>query len=165
MPNYVHRTNKQYLTSVSPASLPESEANYIQDPDMSAVVGEPSKYWTITGDVVSLKSAGEQAAVDVALDAQKTQQDRDTVIATPENTDALGVEIRALIQLMNKRDNYLTTRIIELQDRVQAMCDSAGSVANMKGDGLAVSISPTNTRARANAVQDYKDDTAAGVND
>ena len=165
MPNYVHRTNKQYLTSTSPASLPESEANYIQDPDMSAVTGQPSKYWTITGDDVTLKSPAEQAVVDAALDAQKTQADRDTVIATPDNPDALGVEIRALIQLMNKRDNYLTNRIIELQNRVQAMCDSSGAVANMKADGLAVSISATNTRDRADAVQDYKDDTAAGVND
>ena len=165
MPNYVHRTNKQYLVSVSPASLPEPEANYIQDPDLSAVAGEPSKYWTITGDIVTLKSPAEQAIVDAALDAQKTQEDRDTVIAAPDNPDALGVEIRALIQLQNKRDNYLTNRIIELQDRVQAMCDSTGAAANIRTAGLTVPISATNTRTRVEAIQDYKDDTSAGVND
>ena len=68
MPNYVHRTNKQYLTSTSPASLPESEANYIQDPDMSAVAGEPSKYWIITGDVITLMDQAAQDAVDAAED-------------------------------------------------------------------------------------------------
>ena len=68
MPNYVHRTNKQYLTSTSPASLPESEANYIQDPDMSAVVGEPSKYWIITGDNVTLMDQAARDAVDAAAE-------------------------------------------------------------------------------------------------
>lgn len=165
MPSYLHRTTKQYQTSVGQSDLLEPIANYIEEPDMSAVAGEPSKYWTITGDDVTLKSSAEQAVVDAALDAQKTQADRDEVIATPDNTDALGTQIRALIQLTNKRDNYLTNRIIELQNRVQAMCDSSGAVANMKADGLAVSISATNTRDRADAVQDYKDDTAAGVND
>ena len=163
MANVLNRSTKQYLTSVSTPDYPVGA--WIINPDMSAVVGEPSKYWTITGDDVTLKSPAEQAVVDAALDAQKTQADRGEVIATPDNTDALGTQIRALIQLTNKRDNYLTNRIIELQNRVQAMCDSSGAVANMKADGLAVSISATNTRDRADAVQDYKDDTASGVND
>jgi hypothetical protein len=42
MGDYVHRTTKQYLKSVSPNSLPEPLVNYIEDPDLSNVVGVPS---------------------------------------------------------------------------------------------------------------------------
>jgi len=165
MANLLHRTTKQYLVSTDPNGLPEPIANYIEEPDLSAVAGQPNKYWTITGDVVTLMSQAEQDAVDADIEAAKVLSDRATVVATPDNPNALGVEIRALIQLLNKRDNYLTNRVIELQDRVQAMCDSSGAASNIRTAGLAVSISATNTRSRSDAVQDYKDDTNAGVND
>jgi len=67
MPNYLHRTTKQYLISVSPISLAEPVANYIFMPDLSAVIGQPSKYWTITGDIITLMSQVERDAVDAAL--------------------------------------------------------------------------------------------------
>ena len=66
MGHYVHRTTKQELKSVSPSSLAEPLANYISDPDLSAVAGEPSKYWTITGDVITLKSQPDQDIIDFA---------------------------------------------------------------------------------------------------
>lgn len=67
MPNYLHRTTKQYLPSTSPNNLPEPRENYIRDPDLSGVVGVSSTYWTITGDVVSEMSPAEKSAVDQAL--------------------------------------------------------------------------------------------------
>jgi len=67
MPNYLHRTTMQHLVSVSTISLAEPEANYILMPDLSAVTGQPSKYWTITGDVITLKSQAERDAVDTSL--------------------------------------------------------------------------------------------------
>jgi len=84
-------------------------------------------------------------------------------IANEVNGD--GVRVRALIELLNKRDNYLTNRVLELQARVQAMLSSTGGVANMRTDGLAVSISETATRTKADAVQDYRDDIDAGNQD
>ena len=66
MPNYLHRTSKEYLLSVSPSSLPEPVANYIIAPILSAVVGYPSKYWIITGDDVTLMDQAARDAVDVA---------------------------------------------------------------------------------------------------
>lgn len=66
MPNWVHRTVIDYLVSVPAADLPEPVANYIQDPDLAAVAGQPIKYWKINGDLVELMTAGEQAAVDAA---------------------------------------------------------------------------------------------------
>ena len=60
---------------------------------------------------------------------------------------------------------YLVNRIIELQDRVQAMLDSTGAVANMRTDGLAVSISAAANRPLVDAITDYKADVNSGVAD
>ena len=76
MPNYLHRTDgsttpytKTYIRSIPPNELPEAEANYIQDPDLSAVAGQPSKYWTISGDTVSLANVGTRNARDADIAA------------------------------------------------------------------------------------------------
>ena len=66
MGNYLHRTTKQYLQSWSPNDLPEPLANYIEEPDLSGVVGVSSQYWVITGDVITEMSQGEKDAVDAA---------------------------------------------------------------------------------------------------
>lgn len=67
MGDYVHRTTKSYLRSVSPNALPEPLANYIEEPDLSNVVGIPSMYWIIDGDTISEMSQGEKDAVDAAI--------------------------------------------------------------------------------------------------
>jgi len=166
MANYLHRTTKELLNSVSPNDLPEPEANYVVNPDLSAVTGEPNRYWKITGDVVTLMDAGEQAAVDSAISSAETLDRRNDAEAEPDITqDFENVRVRALIELLNKRDNYLTNRIIELQNRVQAMLDSSGNVANMRTAGLGVGISATTTRTKADAITDYKNDINAGNQD
>ena len=67
MANWLHRTTKQELRSVSSASLPEPQANYIENPDLSAVVGWPNRYWLVTGDVVSLVDQATRDSIDAAL--------------------------------------------------------------------------------------------------
>ena len=64
MPDFLHRTTKQLLKSIAAADLPEAIGNYIQSPDLSAVVGFDSKYWDISGDVISLKDQAGRDAVD-----------------------------------------------------------------------------------------------------
>jgi hypothetical protein len=66
MPNWLHRTTKILLRSVALVDLPEAEANYILQPDLTAVAGFPSQYWVITGDVITLMSESERDAVDAA---------------------------------------------------------------------------------------------------
>ena len=67
MPAWLHRTNKTVLRSVASADLPEAIANYIEEPDLSAVAGQPVKYWLITGDAVSLVDAATRSSIDAAL--------------------------------------------------------------------------------------------------
>ena len=100
MANFLHRTTKQYLLSTSPASLPESEANYIEDPDMSAVAGQPSKYWVITGDTVSL---ADQATRD-AIDAAELEASRDAAAAQLDQTEDV---LRAFMLLVIDELNIL----------------------------------------------------------
>jgi hypothetical protein len=64
MSDVVHRTTKQYLKSANTPDYPVE--TWIINPDLSAVEGFPSKYWIITGDVVTLMSQAERDAVDAA---------------------------------------------------------------------------------------------------
>ena len=69
MPNWIHRTTKQVLKSVAAADLIEPAGAYIEEPDLAAVAGQPTKYWVISGDVVSLVDGTTQAAIDAAEQA------------------------------------------------------------------------------------------------
>lgn len=100
MPNYLHRTTKQYLQSISPASLPEPVENYIFMPDLSAVEGVPNRYWKITGDVVSEMTQEEKATVD----AQILNDTRDAIIAEIDNLEAI---MRALTKILISEINIL----------------------------------------------------------
>ena len=102
MGNFLHRTTKQFHRSVPPTELPDLPlTNYISQPDLSAVTGQPSKYWTITGDVVTLMSAGEQATVDAAEASARRDQQVDKAI------DDLESNLRQIVKLMLSEINIL----------------------------------------------------------
>ncbi len=65
MSNVLNRTTKEYRESANEPDFPQ--ANWIWNPDLSAVSGFDSRYWTITGDVVTLMTLAERNAVDAAL--------------------------------------------------------------------------------------------------
>ncbi len=60
MASVLNRTTKQYIASAHTPDYPV--ADWIHNPDMSAVSGVPSMYWKITGDTVSEMSAAEKDA-------------------------------------------------------------------------------------------------------
>lgn len=62
MANVLNRITKEYRTSVNTPDFPESL--WIINPDISAVVGFPTKYWTIAGNIVSLQSPAQQLVTD-----------------------------------------------------------------------------------------------------
>ena len=65
MANVLNRTTKQHLTSVNTPEYPVAE--WIINPDLSAVRGQPAKYWEISGDSVSLMDQASRDAVDAEL--------------------------------------------------------------------------------------------------
>ena len=117
MGNYLHRTTKQYFQSISPAGFSEPLANYISMPDMSAVVGVPSKYLVITGDIVSEMSQEEKDAVDAAALIDR----RDSAVATM--IDNLEGDLRQLVRLMISEINILRAQH-DLPDRTMAQFKS-----------------------------------------
>lgn len=64
MASALNRTTKQFYGSVNTPDF--SVDIWIINPDMTPVAGFPSKYWIITGDVVSLMTQGQRDAVDDA---------------------------------------------------------------------------------------------------
>ena len=163
MANVLNKTADpaDYRTSVNDPEYPT--VDWFHNPDLSAVVGVPRQYWArpLT-DPVTEMTQGEKDAVDAADAAARVTRNRADAVAAPDNTEqAIGWETRALIELLNKRDNFLTTRIIELQDALIAMKASSGNVAALR-DAIPASYLGTSTRPRADAVQDYKDDINSG---
>jgi len=155
MASALNRTTKEFRLSVNTPDYPVGD--WIINPDMSAIIGFAPIYWIITGDVVTLQDAAARAATDAVLAALRlltTQVESQAPLAI--GPDEIGMRLRAVVELFNKRDNFNTTRIVELQNRVQAMLDSTGNADAMRTDGLAVSISATNTRTRPAAVADFK---------
>lgn len=74
MADVVHRTTKQHLRSVNTPDYPE--ADWIRNPDLSAVAGQPAKYWTISGDTIALMSQSDRDAVDAAEAQAATDADK-----------------------------------------------------------------------------------------
>lgn len=74
MANVLNRTTKEYLTSVNTPDFPEHI--WIINPDVSAVIQAPTKYWIVTGDSVSLMNQSQRNAVD-------DQELLDSVTASP----------------------------------------------------------------------------------
>lgn len=79
MANVLNRTTKEYLTSVNTPDYPVSA--WIINPDISSVIGWPTRYWEITGDTVGLMDSTEREAVDDAVFTgdQMTQAEVDNV--------------------------------------------------------------------------------------
>lgn len=165
MADVIHRTTLEFRRSVSTPDFPEP--TWKHNPNMSGVDGVEQKYWkappTWVGDVGPLEmTAPEKAVVDAAeLAASKVGARSDSVANVDVVGDAVGVELRAIIEVFNKRDNYLVNRIAELQQALDAVKASSGAAQNIR-DAIPANWLATNTRPRPDAVQDYKDEINAG---
>lgn len=62
MANVLNRITKEFRGSVNTPDFPASQ--WIINPDLSAVIAFPTKYWTITGDVVTLQSQAQRDVTD-----------------------------------------------------------------------------------------------------
>ena len=65
MATVLNRTTKQLIPSANTPDYPV--ADWIINPDLSAVEGFASVYWVITGDIVTLMTQGERDAVDAEI--------------------------------------------------------------------------------------------------
>jgi len=107
-----------------------------------------------------------QVAIDAvtqpAIDTQNTEDFRTKAKNAADQTrDHAGMSARAIIETLNKRDNYLVNRIMELQTAMDDMKASTGGIANLRAV-IPATFMPTDTRPRADAVQAYKDEIDSG---
>jgi hypothetical protein len=135
----LNRTTKVYLSSANTPDYPESD--WIRNPDMSAVTGWPSKYWIITGDVVSLMDAQQRALVDEA-EAAAT---RDLVVTQIDNIEDL---LRAVVLMTLDELNGHALKINAILDAV----DAATSLSDLKTRVGTITDYPQRTPQQARTV-------------
>ena len=118
MASVLNRTTKEFRASANTPDFPV--ADWIINPDLAAVAGQPIKYWIITGDVVSLASAGEQATIDAAEAAATEAAEKD---AAKTQVDVERV-VRALVEMLPGEFNILRTEHA-FADRTVAQLNAA----------------------------------------
>lgn len=119
MASVLNRTTKAFITSANTPDYPT--ADWIINPDLSAVAGFDSKYWTISGDTVSLLDQAGRDAVDAAL----LSAQRDTIAAVMDAVEDYG---RAFALVVLDEINLHATRITAILNAV----DGASSLTNLK---------------------------------
>lgn len=92
MPDYLRISDLRMFHSVPSRQLPEPVENFLREPDLSAVEGQPTKYWEISGRAVTLMDA---AARDVVDTDEKERQDT----AMVDELD--NVVVRELLEKIN----------------------------------------------------------------
>ena len=113
---WVNRTTRKFIQQTSSGEMerlfpgevlhdsqgePTSNANWIHAPNLSAVVGQPTKYWIITGDNIRLMSKVERDAVDAAIRGAE----RDSAISG--EIDRLEGVLRQVVKLTVRELNIL----------------------------------------------------------
>lgn len=132
MATVLNRSTKQLISSANTPDYPA--ADWIVEPDLSAVVGWPSKYWIITGDTVSLMDAGARASLDAAeLDAE-----RDAIAAAIDQVESYA---RAFVLMLLDEMNAHATAVSAILDAA----DAATSLADFKNRMGQISALPQRT--------------------
>lgn len=135
MADVLNRSTKQYLASVNTPEYPVQD--WIVNPNMTAVIGLPAKYWKITGDVVSAMTQGEKDAVD----GVNSGAARDALSAKLDNVEDI---LRAFALVVLDELNAHSTRI----NAVLTAIDNGATLANIKTSVLAITDIPTRNIAQ-----------------
>jgi len=135
MAHVLKRTTKEYRTSVNDPDF--SVVDWIINPDVSAVAGQPTKYWLINGDVVTLM---DQSARDV-IDATELEAQKDSV---SDEFDATMTVLRAFGEVIVDEFNLRADKINAILDAV----DGATSLATFKTAVGAINDYPQRTLAQ-----------------
>ena len=139
---WLHRTDKRLLPRVSPSDmklrfpsevfidadgLAQSNANWISNPDLSAVVGFAPKYFKIVGDVVSLLTLAERDAVDADDAAVLLTNDRTrnkTLYDTEFVLKALALVMMDEVNILRQQHALPDRTIAQLRTAIRTKIDS-----------------------------------------
>jgi hypothetical protein len=134
MADVLNRSTFLLLRSVNTADY--SPVDWVINPDLTAVVGWPSRYWTLVADAVGLMTPAERAAVDGAELAAA----RDAVASSL--TDVENID-RALLRILMDELNSHTARI----NAILTAIDNASSLANLRSAVVGIADLPVRTDA------------------
>lgn len=135
MADVLNRIDKRLLRSVNTSEFPTAE--WIINPDLSGVAGQPEKYWIITGDAVSLMDQATRDAVDATEAANALANDR---AANKARLDQERV-LRAFALLLLDELNLHAARITAILDAI----DGASNLAGVKTAVAAIADVPQRT--------------------
>lgn len=118
MPEYVIRNPVDHVPRASPSDMEErfpsdtwidgsgnavTNSTAVLEPDLTAVQGEPVKYWKMNGDLVELMTQPEQDAVDAAIEAAG----KDSLADAMDNVDVNALSMWAYTDLLLREINIL----------------------------------------------------------
>jgi len=86
---------------------------------MSAITGQPSKYWVITGDVITLMSQTERDAVDVAELNARRGDVSDELDQVEQITRAFALVVLDEINVLRAQHSLTARTISQLKTAVK----------------------------------------------
>lgn len=125
MAHVFNRTTGQFIQSVNTPDF--NVADWVLNPDLTATVGQPVKYWFITGgtnpegqEELGVVNAAAQIVIDDDLAAAKAVSQKDSA---KSSVDVERV-VRALVDLLPSEFNILRA-LHALPDRTAAQVNAA----------------------------------------
>ena len=117
----------EYLTSVNEPPY-VGDPDVLIDPDITAVIGVPVKYWKRVNDTIVEMSQAEKDAVDAAIALISKTANRTAADSLKDNTSAEGIAWRALALLLLDELNALRQWTVNLKTETA----SANNLADFK---------------------------------
>ena len=135
MSSVLHRTTRQYLSSVNTPDYPVID--WIINPDLSAITGFANQYWIITGDVITLMDQSARDAVDVT----NLSDARDRIANELDKTQDATIEFFKLTidELNNKADKI---------NAILAAAAAATNLGSFKSEMALINNEPARTMAQ-----------------
>ena len=131
---WLNRTTNQYLIQISSGGMtmrfpgllfddgagqPINNADWIHAPDLSAVTGFDSKYWIITGDVVSLMDQASRDVLDAAAEAAKLDSIADQLTQTRTIIRAFAEVVLDEINILRSQHSLSARTLTQLRNAVR----------------------------------------------
>lgn len=119
----VYPYEKDYRTSVNDPDYPT--ADWIHNPDLSAVAGIDSIYWDISGDSVTLADPATQNARDADIAAQRQLADNQQQKDAYTDNQIFRAQIKYVVDEINiLRQNVGLTQLRTYAEAQQYMFDA-----------------------------------------
>lgn len=117
----------EYRQSVNTPEF-EGQANVLVNPNLSAVAGQPVKYWKHVAGAIQLMTQGERDAVDAALASAALSAARVSAKDQIIGTIPLPILLRALADILKDEINILRGWTVSFKAEVAA----SASLADLK---------------------------------